>query len=147
MQRRLSKRSGGKVPARARGLCEHPIAAVECPDPNTIGIWSNLFSLDIGRAYDFRPLSSIRLDDYSEFLPRINGRLKAELCDPLSRIDIDDDPLEFGMHLIDDDDRRSGGRQQPEPGNDLKAWKARLRERWQFGNNRRAPERGDRKCA
>src|SRR5262249_36350913 len=32
MQRRLSERPGGKVPARARGLCEHPIAAVECPD-------------------------------------------------------------------------------------------------------------------
>src|SRR5262249_51850907 len=146
MQRRLSKRSGGKVPARPRGLCEHPIAAVECPDL-TLSEFGLTYSALILAARITFALSSIRLDDYSEFLRRINGRLKAELCDPLSRIGIRDDPLEFGMHLIDDDDRRSGGRQQPEPGNDLKAWKARLRKRWQFGNNRRAPERGDRKCA
>jgi hypothetical protein len=52
-----------------------------------------------------------------------------------------------GMHLIDDDSRRGGGRQQPEPGDDLKVWKARLCKRWKVGNNRRAPERGDGKCA
>jgi len=51
------------------------------------------------------------------------------------------------MQFADHGGGRAGRRQQPEPGDGLEVRKARLRERRQLGNDRRALERRDGKAA
>src|SRR3984893_4488580 len=113
-------------------------------------IWPGLrgsLRLDVSSVDHLRPLGGIRLDYHSNPLRRIEGRLKTELRQALAHVGLRRDLRDFCVHLADDGSRRAGWRQQPEQRDGLELRKARLRKRWQVGNDRRALERCDRKPA